>query len=64
MLILAEALDDPEAVATALGALGTGYISVGAHRGGVILLESGAEIAREHDPPTRWPGPCTTWPRS
>ena len=48
MLILAEALGDPEAVATALSALGTGYTTLGAHRGGVILLESGAEIAREH----------------
>ena len=30
MLILAEALDEPEAVATALGALGTGYLTLGA----------------------------------
>ena len=51
MLILAEALDDPEALATALGALGTGYLSAGAHRGGVLLLESAAAIAREHDLP-------------
>ena len=51
MLILAEALDDPEAVATALGDLGTGYLTLGAHRGGVILLESAAGIAREHDFP-------------
>ncbi len=51
MLILAEALDDPEALATALGALGTGYLSAGAHRGGVLLLETAAVIAREHDLP-------------
>jgi class 3 adenylate cyclase/tetratricopeptide (TPR) repeat protein len=51
MLILAEALDDPEAVATALGALGTAYLTLGAYRGGGILLESAAGIAREHDLP-------------
>ena len=51
MLILAEALDEPEAVATALGALGTGYLTLGAYRGGVILLESAAGISREHDLP-------------
>jgi len=51
MLILAEALDDPEALATAIGALGSGYFAIGAHRGGVILLESAAGIAREHDLP-------------
>ena len=51
MLILGEALDDPKAVATGLGALGTGYLSLGAYRGGVILLESAAGIAREHDVP-------------
>ena len=51
MLILAEALDEPEAVATALGALGTGYLTLGAYRGGGILLESAAGISREHDLP-------------
>ena len=51
MLILAESLDEPEAVATALGALGTGYLTLGAYRGGVILLESAAGISREHDLP-------------
>ena len=51
MVMMAEALDDPEALATALGALGTGYLSAGAHRGGVLLLESAAAIAREHDLP-------------
>jgi len=51
MLILADSLDEPEAVATALGALGTGYLALGAYRGGVILLESAAGISREHDLP-------------
>ena len=51
MLILAEALDEPEAVATALGALGTGYHNLGAYHGGAILLESAAGIAREHHLP-------------
>jgi class 3 adenylate cyclase/tetratricopeptide (TPR) repeat protein len=49
MVTLAEALDDPEALATALEALGTGYVTIGAHRAGDILLESAAAIAREHD---------------
>ena len=40
-----------EAVATALGALGTGYLSLGAYRGGAVLLESAAGISREHDLP-------------
>ena len=51
MLILAEALEEPEAVATALGALGTGYHNLGAYHGGAILLESAAGIAREHHLP-------------
>ena len=51
MLVLAEALDEAEALATALGSLGTAYLRVGANRGGCILMESAAEIAREHDLP-------------
>ena len=51
MLFLAEALDDPGALATALEALGSTYVRGGAYQAGVILLESAAVIAREHDFP-------------
>jgi hypothetical protein len=51
MLVLAEALDDPEALPTALGQLGTAFLRAGGYHGGVILLESAAVIAREHDLP-------------
>ena len=51
MVVLAEGLDDPEALGQALGALGVVYANIGAHRTGVILLESAAAIAREHDLP-------------
>ena len=51
MVVLAEALDDPEAIANALTHLGVGYASMGAHRAGVILLESAAGTIRDHDLP-------------
>jgi class 3 adenylate cyclase/tetratricopeptide (TPR) repeat protein len=51
MLFLAEALDDPAALAKALEALGSTYVRGGAPQAGVILLEAAAVIAREHDYP-------------
>ena len=51
MVQLAEALDDAEAIAAALAALGTGYNALGAPRVGIILLERSASTAREHDLP-------------
>ena len=51
MLFLAEALNDPGALAKALEALGSTYLRGGAHQAGVILLEAAAVIAREHDYP-------------
>jgi class 3 adenylate cyclase/tetratricopeptide (TPR) repeat protein len=51
MVFLAEALDDLEALAKALEALGSTYLRGGAHRAGVILLEAAVVTAREHDYP-------------
>ncbi len=51
MVSLAEALDDPVALATALGSLGTAYVAAGANRAGVILVEASAALARERDLP-------------
>ncbi len=51
MVTLAEALDDPVALATALGSLGTAYLAVGANRAGIILVEASAALARERDLP-------------
>ena len=51
MVTLAEALDDPMALATALGSLGTAYLAAGANRAGIILVEASATLARERDLP-------------
>ena len=51
MILLAEALDDAEAQAAALAALGTSYNTFGAPRVGAMLLERSAATAREHDLP-------------
>jgi class 3 adenylate cyclase len=50
-VVLAEALDDPEAMASARLGLGLGYALTGAHGTGVVLLESAAAIARDHGDP-------------